>query len=117
LTNATLTLTSDERADYEASLAERERHLKAEQDQKGREANLEKQARRVLQMLVGVFLVAALIAGGLAYRAPQAEQAAQLNLLRECLKTHIGRINSQQQKREACLRRLKPSRRRATSGF
>jgi WD40 repeat protein len=66
---ASVALTPEERAFYEASLAERERRLKEEQARKAREAALEKRTRQVLQALAGVFLVAAIIAGGLAWWA------------------------------------------------
>jgi WD40 repeat protein len=76
LTNTTLALTPNERAFYEASVAEQEQRMKEEQTRKAREAALEKRARQVLQALVGVFLLAALVAGGLAWWANDRREAA-----------------------------------------
>lgn len=61
-----LALTPQERAFLEASIAERERQKRIERDRQQREAALKQRATRVLQVLVVVFLVAAVVSGGLA---------------------------------------------------
>jgi len=87
LTSATLALTQDERALVTASLADRDRRAQAEAARRARELRLEVRARRVLQALLTVFLVAAVVAGGLAWWANDrrvaalaAEQQAVANL-------------------------------------
>ncbi len=65
----TLALTPAERKYYAASLAEQERRAAEDQARLAREAALQRRVRLGLQALVGVFLVAALIAGGLAWLA------------------------------------------------
>ena len=59
-------LTQDERAYLDACLLERRQRKAAETARQERERGLERRARRVLRVLVGVFLVAAVISGGLA---------------------------------------------------
>ncbi len=59
-----------------ASLAERERQAKIEHERKAREMSLEQRSRKVLQALVGVFLVAAILSGALALLALNREQQA-----------------------------------------
>jgi len=61
-----LALTQDERAYLNACLEERRRGKAAERARQERERGLERRARRVLLGLVGVFLIAAVISGGLA---------------------------------------------------
>jgi WD40 repeat protein/DNA-binding SARP family transcriptional activator len=62
-------LTQEERAFLEASLAEKQRRDAEERTRQARLAMLQQRARIVLQALVGVFLVAAVVAGGLAWWA------------------------------------------------
>jgi len=59
-------LTQDERAYLDACLEERRQREAAETARQERERDLERRARRMLQGLAGVFLVAAVISGGLA---------------------------------------------------
>ncbi|MBN1813285.1 MAG: hypothetical protein JXA14_15725 [Anaerolineae bacterium] len=59
-------LTQDERAYLDACLLERRQRKAAEAARQERERGLERRARRALRVLVGVFLVAAVISGGLA---------------------------------------------------
>ena len=61
-----MALTNDERAYLEASLDERERQRLAEEQRRAREAKLEHRAKRVLQGLVAVAVIAAIISGALA---------------------------------------------------
>jgi WD40 repeat protein/serine/threonine protein kinase/energy-coupling factor transporter ATP-binding protein EcfA2 len=56
-----LALTPGERAYLDASIDEHDRQARLERERQAREARLERRARRVLQGLVGVFLLAALI--------------------------------------------------------
>jgi WD40 repeat protein/DNA-binding SARP family transcriptional activator len=69
-------LTQDEWDYLDASLAERDRLLAERTARQARELALEKRARRVLRVLAGVFLAAALVAGGLAWWANSQRQAA-----------------------------------------
>jgi WD40 repeat protein/transcriptional regulator with XRE-family HTH domain len=71
-------LTNDERAYLEASLAERERQRIAEEQRRTREVKLEHRAKRVLQGLVAVAVIAAIISGALALIAANREQEAQV---------------------------------------
>lgn len=73
----TLILTKDEAAFLEASLAERVRQVQLEAVRQAREADLERRSRRVLRALVGVFLMAALIASGMALFAFDERATAQ----------------------------------------
>jgi WD40 repeat protein/serine/threonine protein kinase/energy-coupling factor transporter ATP-binding protein EcfA2 len=61
-----LALTPGERAYLDASVDEHDRQAHLERERQAREARLEHRARRVLQGLVGVFLLAALISAALA---------------------------------------------------
>ena len=61
-----LALTPGERAYLDASIDEHDRQTHLERERQAREARLEHRARRVLQGLVGVFLLAALISAALA---------------------------------------------------
>jgi hypothetical protein len=71
-----MALTNDERAYLEASLNERERQRLAEEQRRAREAKLEHRAKRVLQGLVAVAVIAAIIGGALALIAANREQEA-----------------------------------------
>ncbi|MBP7686941.1 MAG: protein kinase [Thermoflexales bacterium] len=73
----TLALTSDERTYLEASLNEREQQRLAEEQRRAREVKLEQRAKRVLQGLVAVAIIAAIISGALALLATNREQEAQ----------------------------------------
>lgn len=72
-----LTLTPIERDYLSESAAEHERQVQAKSEQQAREAKLEQRSRTVLRALVGVFAVAALVAGGLALWAFQQRQEAR----------------------------------------
>ncbi len=61
--------TQDEREFLNASLDFAEREEAARAEQQAREATLKQRAQRVLQVLMAVFLIAAIIGGGLAYWA------------------------------------------------
>ncbi len=65
-TETELALTPDERAYLDASIDEHDHQAHLERERQAREARLERRAQRVLQGLVGVFLLAAVISGGLA---------------------------------------------------
>jgi len=78
LTSATLALTQDERALVTASLADREHREQVEAARQAREAALRQRAQRILQALVGVFLVAALVGGALAWWANVERRNAQI---------------------------------------
>jgi serine/threonine protein kinase/WD40 repeat protein/DNA-binding XRE family transcriptional regulator len=71
-----LALTTDEQAYLAASLAEQARQQQAAAAQARRERQLEQRARQVLLALLGVFLLAALIGGGLAWWANTQRQEA-----------------------------------------
>jgi WD40 repeat protein/transcriptional regulator with XRE-family HTH domain len=73
-----ITLTSDERSYLNASLDERERQRQAEEDRRAREVKLEHRAKRVLQGLVAMAIIAAIISGTLALIAANREQEAQV---------------------------------------
>lgn len=75
---ATVALTSSERALLDASLAERDRLTRAEAARQAREIALERRARRILQALAGVLLGATMIAAGLAWWANDRRVAAQV---------------------------------------
>lgn len=69
LTTTTVALTPTEQDYYTTSLAEQRQRDAEEQARREREAALQQRARRVLMALVGVFLIAALVAAGLAWWA------------------------------------------------
>ena len=73
----TIALTGDEQTYLQASLDERERQRQAEESRRAREAKLEQRAKRVLQGLVAVAIIAAIISGALALLATNREQEAQ----------------------------------------
>ena len=73
-----MVLTNDERAYLEASLDDRERQRLAEEQRRAHEAKLEHRAKRVLQGLVAVAVIAAIISGALALIAANCEQEAQV---------------------------------------
>jgi WD40 repeat protein/serine/threonine protein kinase/DNA-binding XRE family transcriptional regulator len=73
-----MALTNDERAYLEASLDERERQRLAEEQRRTHEAKLEHRAKRVLQGLFAVAVIAAIISGALALIAANREQEAQV---------------------------------------
>src|SRR5579859_7912671 len=62
-------LTQDEWDYLDASLAERDRQLAEREARQARERALERRVGRVLRVLAGVFLAAAVVAGGLAWWA------------------------------------------------
>ena len=62
-----LALTREEAEFLQASIAQREAQRHAEQERQTRERRLERRSRRVLAALALVFLLAALLSGGLAY--------------------------------------------------
>jgi WD40 repeat protein len=64
-----LALTQYERDFLNASMELSVKEKAAQAEQKAREATLKQRVQRVLQILVGVFLIAAIISGGLAYWA------------------------------------------------
>lgn len=71
-------LTEQERRYLQASIDLRERELAAQKEQQAREARLKQRVQRVLQVLVGVFLIAAIVSSGLAYWAnKQREEASR----------------------------------------
>lgn len=72
-----LALTQAEQGFMQACLAHRKAEEAAEAERKAREAALEKRTQRVLQILVGVFLAAALISGGLAIWALNQREKAR----------------------------------------
>jgi WD40 repeat protein/serine/threonine protein kinase/DNA-binding XRE family transcriptional regulator len=69
-------LTQDEREFLNASLDFAKREEAAHAEQQAREATLKQRVQRMLQVLVAVFLVAAIISGGLAYWANGQRQEA-----------------------------------------
>jgi len=71
-----LALTPKEHQYLAASISDREKEEAEEIARNTREVKLEKRARNVRRGLVGVFLIAAIISGWLAFRASQAEQEA-----------------------------------------
>ncbi|MBI5566604.1 MAG: protein kinase, partial [Chloroflexi bacterium] len=73
----TIALTADEQAYLHASLDEREQQRLAEEERRAREMKLEHRAKRVLQGLVAVAVIAAIISGALALLASNREQEAQ----------------------------------------
>lgn len=81
-----LTLSDEEKAYTHASLAERDRLLAEEEARRARELALERRNRRILTALVGVFVVAAIVASILAVlaltargEAVEARDAAEQN--------------------------------------
>jgi WD40 repeat protein/serine/threonine protein kinase/DNA-binding XRE family transcriptional regulator len=68
--------TQYEREFLDASLAFTKHEETARAEQQAREATLKQRVQRVLQVLVGVFLIAAIISGGLAYWANGQRQEA-----------------------------------------
>jgi WD40 repeat protein/transcriptional regulator with XRE-family HTH domain len=72
-----IALTQDERAFLDASLAEREKRRTAEAERQAREAKLKQRVQRVLQVLAVVFLLAAIVSGGLAFWANGQRQRAE----------------------------------------
>jgi WD40 repeat protein/DNA-binding CsgD family transcriptional regulator len=72
-----LALTQHERAFLDTCIAERDRQEAAEHERQAREVALKHRAQRVLQLLVGVFLLAAVIGIGLAIFAFDRERQAQ----------------------------------------
>jgi WD40 repeat protein len=76
-TDTQLALNVDERAYLDASLAERDARNAQDVSRREREAALEQRSRRVLRALVGVFVVATVLALGLAALAFTQRQAAQ----------------------------------------
>ena len=72
-----LTMTADERTFLEASVTQRERLQAEKREQEAHTAALKQRAQRVLQALVAVFLMAALISGGLAIIALSQRATAQ----------------------------------------
>jgi WD40 repeat protein/serine/threonine protein kinase len=74
-----LALTQSARDYLQASLAQRDERIAAETARQAREVKLEHRARRVLQVLVVVFLLAALLSSGLAFIAINQRQSAVEN--------------------------------------
>jgi hypothetical protein len=70
-------LTPDELVYLDASLEERQQRRAAAKARQERERSLERRARRVLRGLVGVFLAAALVSGGLAIWANAQRKRAE----------------------------------------
>jgi transcriptional regulator with XRE-family HTH domain len=64
-----IALTADERSYLRESLEERQRQQAEEETRQAHEIDLERRARRVLQILAGVALIAAIVGGGLAIAA------------------------------------------------
>ena len=93
-----MALTNDERAYLEASLDERERQRLAEEQRRAHEAKLEHRAKRVLQGLVAVAVIAAIISGALALIAANREQEAQVQ--RQEAVTQKQEADSQRQEAE-----------------
>ncbi len=85
-----MALTNDERAYLEASLDERERQRLAEEQRRAREVKLEHRAKRVLQGLVAVAVIAAIISGALALIAANREQEAQVQKQEALRQASIG---------------------------
>lgn len=77
-----LALSPGERAYLEASMALREERAAAEATRRAREVKLEERARRVLQALVAVFLLAAVISGWFAWDADRQRGQAERNYAR-----------------------------------
>lgn len=73
----TLIMTAHEEAFLQASIDERERQLQREAERAAHEAALERRSRTILRALVMVFLVAAIVAGGLAIFAFDERSSAQ----------------------------------------
>ena len=71
-----LILTANERAFLDASLAERSRNERIEQERRAHETALERRSVKVLRMLVGVLTVAVLVTIGLSAFAVEREQQA-----------------------------------------
>jgi WD40 repeat protein/serine/threonine protein kinase len=78
MASTTLAIAPQERDFLETSLAERAHRDAEQRNQKAREASLEQRARRILQGLVVVFLIAAVVSGGLALWANNQRQEADL---------------------------------------
>jgi WD40 repeat protein len=74
-----LALNADERAYLDASLVERDAQRAQDEARQAREIGLERRSRSVLRALVGVFVVATIVALGLAALAFTQRQAAQRN--------------------------------------
>lgn len=72
-----LTLTPAEKAFLDASVADRNRREREKQAQIERETNLQQRARRILQGLVAVLLIAAIISGGFAVEADGQRKTAE----------------------------------------
>ncbi len=85
-----MALTNDEHAYLEASLAERERQRLAEEQRRAHEAKLEHRAKRVLQGLFAVAVIAAIISGTLALIAANREQEAQVQRQEALRQASIG---------------------------
>lgn len=78
-----LSLTPNEQEYIEKSLTERQRAESVEVERQAKESHLEQRARRVLQGLVGVFLIATIISGSLAIFALGEQSRAEDALSRE----------------------------------
>ena len=72
-----LALTPDERAYVQASIIERQRQAEIERERQAHEVALKQRVQRVIQLLAGVFLVAAVAGVGLAIFAFDRERQAQ----------------------------------------
>ena len=72
-----LSLTPTEKHYIQSSIEERDIEQQKEIERKAREANLEKRAIQQLRLLVGVFVIATIIAGGLALFAFDRQRATQ----------------------------------------
>ncbi|MFP4323542.1 MAG: protein kinase domain-containing protein, partial [Anaerolineales bacterium] len=78
LDNATIAIGADERAFVQASIARRARLEAEEAERQAREMALERRARQRLQVLLGVFALATIIAGGLAFLALNEQRVAEV---------------------------------------
>ena len=86
-------LTEQEGEYLQASFDLRESDLAAQKEQQAREAKLRQRVQRVLQVLVGVFLIAAIVSGGLALWANSQRQNALVQsatLLAEQAETELA---------------------------
>ncbi len=72
-----ISLTDEEREYINSSMAEREVRSKEERARQARERELERQVVNRLRLLVGVFLIAAMVAGGLGLLATRSATAAR----------------------------------------
>jgi WD40 repeat protein len=96
-----LALNADERTYLDASLAERDTLRAQEQARVAREAALERRSRNVLRALVGVFVVATLLAMGLATLAFTQRQAAQRNAQQAQEAQRVALVNEERAMSEA----------------